>query len=366
MLHPCSISLLGKQRNGSPRLWCVIHRARAAAFDRCTTANPTRPRLKKKTLDLAAYPGGVALWGALPPVVNTAGAECETGVHLHARSVAGDVKDIDETFDEVTVIDGSDRVTITADAATAYNVSRLFGQQLEYLACPHCGEPHVDANEFAVKPHRKHLCLACGRDFYDSSPSIGNPIALLAERYGRNRSVVTPNRPLRITHTECPGGFQVWGTHPAILWTGPKPEESGIHVHAFRHGEAIPIVDETYDRVEIDGHVLDPAQVRLLMAQLAVPSLAKRLVTAECPRCGEAQFDAGIDGAVPRRERRCTQCGSNFVTTGRRKIVISNPMLAVAMKINELTKRRRSRSLSAAGSRRPPASAGKQRRLRPS
>lgn len=168
MLHPCSISLLGKQRNGAPRLWCVIHRARAAAFDRCTTANPVRPKLKTRTVDIANYPGGVALWGALPPVVNTAGAEGETGVHLHARPVAGEAKEIDETFDEVTIIDGSNEVAINADSATAYNVSRLFGQAVKYLACPHCGEAHVDAGEFAVKPHRKHLCLACGRDFYDA------------------------------------------------------------------------------------------------------------------------------------------------------------------------------------------------------
>jgi hypothetical protein len=180
MLHPCSISLLGKQRNGAPRLWCVIHRARAA-----------------------------------------------------------------------------------------------------------------DAGEFAVKPHRKHLCLACGRDFYDIGPSIGNPIALLSQRYGKKRKVVTPNRPLRVTHADCPGGLQVWGTHAAILWTGPKPEESGIHVHGFKTGEAIPVVDETFDHVEIEGQILDPAQVRLLMAQLAVPALAKRLVSAECPKCGRRSSTSG-------------------------------------------------------------------------
>lgn len=365
MLHPCSISLLGKQRNGSPRLWCVVHRARATAFDRCTTASPVRPKLKRRTVNIADYPGGVALWGALPPIVNTAGAEGETGVHLHARPVAGEAKEIDETFDEVTIIDGNHEVMINADSATAYNVSRLFGQTVKYLACPHCGEAHIDAGEFAVKPHRKHLCLACGRDFYDAGASIGNPIALLAERYGRERSVVTPDRPLQVTHAECPGGFQVWGTHPAIIWTAPKREESGIHVHGFRDGEAMPLVDETYSSVEIDGHVLDPEQVRLLMAQLAIPALAKRLVSAQCPRCGRAHFDQGIDAAVARRERQCSHCGTNFVAAGRRKIVISNPMLAIAMQINEtFATRQRSRSKSRGESRRPHASAGRQRTRR--
>lgn len=366
MLHPCSISLLGKQRNGAPRLWCVIHRARAKTYDRCTTANPLRPTLKTWTVDIADYPGGVALWGALPPVVNTAGAEGETGVHLHARPVAGGAKAIDETFDEVTIIDGSNEVVINADSATAYNVSRLFGQTVKYLACPHCGEAHVDAGEFAVKPHRKHLCLACGRDFYDEGASIGNPIALLAERYGKDRSVVTPNRPLTITHGDCPGGFQIWGTHPAIIWTAPKPEESGIHVHGFADGGAMP-VDETYSTVEIEGHALDPQQVRLLMAQLAIPSVARRLVSAECPRCGRAQFDEGIDGAIPRRERQCPSCRTSFVAAGRRKIVISNPLLAIATQLNEaFATRRKSRSKSPGGSRPPRASAGRQRTRRPS
>jgi transposase-like protein len=366
MLHPCSVSLLGKQRNGAPRLWCVIHRARATAFDRCTTANPIRAQLKKRTVNISDYPGGVALWGALPPVVNTAGVEGESGVHLHARPVAGEAKEIDETYDEVVVIDENERVTITADSATAYNVSRLFGQAVKYLACPHCHEGHVDAGEFAVKAHRKHLCLACGRDFYDSTASIGNPIALLAERYGKERSVVIPNRPLTITHADCAGGFQLWGTHPAIIWTGPKPEESGVHLHGFKDGEDVPWIDETYSSVELEGHVLDPVQVRLLMAQLAVPAIAKRLVPARCPRCDQTQFDEGINGAVPRRERRCTQCGTEFVATGRRKIVISNPMLEIVMKINEsFAMRRKSRPKSRVENHRPHASVRKRQTHRP-
>jgi hypothetical protein len=361
MLHPCSISMLGKQRNGAPRLWCVIHRARAIAFDRCTTANDARPRLEKRTVDLADYPGGVALWGALPPVVNTASVKVESGVHLHARPVAGEEKEIDDTFDEVTIVDGSDRVTITAESATAYNVSRLFGHDVKYLSCPHCSEPHVDSGEFAAKPHRKHLCLACGRDFYDSGGSIGNPIALLSGRYAQKRTVVAPERPLRISHADCAGGFQVWGTHPAILWTSPKPEESGIHVHGFAADARDPFIDETYDSVEIDGHTLDPAQVRLLMAQLAVPSLANRLACARCPHCNEAQFDVGIDAAVARRDRQCARCGENFVAAGRRKIVVSNPMLAVVMEINEFVRPRRSPSQSPGGTRPRHASARKQR-----
>lgn len=29
------------------------------------------------------------------------------------------------------------------------------------LFCPYCGQQHVDAGEWATKPHRTHLCLHC-------------------------------------------------------------------------------------------------------------------------------------------------------------------------------------------------------------
>jgi transposase-like protein len=359
MVHPCSISMIGKQRNGSPRLWCVVHRAQSRTLDRCASAGkPTSPPTKVK-VEISKYPGGVALWGALAPVINTGTAAGESGVHVHARRHVGGKKNIDATFDEVTVIDGGNEVRVTAVSATAFNVSRLFGQQVKYLQCPRCGEAHVDAGEFAARPHRKHLCLACGRDFYDSEPSIGNPIALFAARYEQGRSVVPAARRLSVTHAEYDGGFQVWGTHPAILWTAPVPEESGIHVHGFKAGNETPEVDETYDDVEIEGVRLEPEQIRILMAQMAIPGVAERLTTERCPRCDTAQFDVGMDAITARRERNCTSCGRTFEPAGRRKIVISNPMVSAAMTINaKRITSRRSRSKSRAESRPRRASAG--------
>lgn len=288
MVYSCSISMVGKLRNGAPRLWCIVHRSQARSLDHCLDASTPIAPPKKVRFDLTKYPGGVALWGALPPVINTATVPGESGVHVHARRVAGGKKNIDATFDEVTVIDGDNEVRLIATSATAFNISRLFGQEVKYLRCPRCGEAHIDAGEFAARPHRKHLCLACGRDFYDSEPSIGNPIALVAARYQEGRSVVAAGRPLKAIHDEFSGGFQVWGTHPAILWTASVPEESGIHVHGFKRGDEMPSVDETYDEVEIDGLKLEAEQIRLLMAQMAIPGLAERLITAECPRCKQA------------------------------------------------------------------------------
>ena len=37
--------------------------------------------------------------------------------------------------------------------------------QIENLDCPHCKTKHEDIDEWAVKPHRTHLCLNCGMLF---------------------------------------------------------------------------------------------------------------------------------------------------------------------------------------------------------
>ena len=353
--------MIGKLRNGAPRLWCVVHRTQARSLDHCSDgAKPTAPP-KRIKVELAKYPGGVALWGALPPVINTATEPGESGVHVHARrKVSGD-KNIDATFDEVTIIENDHRVVLNANSAAAFNISRLFGQDVKYLECPRCGEAHIDAGEFAARPHRKHLCLACGRDFYDSERSIGNPIAAVAARYQNGRKLVSAGRVLKANHDEFTGGFQVWGTHPAILWTAPVPEESGIHVHGFKHGEEIPSIDETYDEVKLDGLKLNAEEIRLLMAQMAIPGLAERLITAECPCCRRTQFDIGVDAITPRRMRTCVQCGLTFEPVGRRKVGVSNPMVAIAMRINAASRNRRNRSKSPAGTRRRRASAGTRR-----
>ncbi|MGZ8792318.1 MAG: hypothetical protein ACXW4P_29305 [Thermoanaerobaculia bacterium] len=170
-----------------------------------------------------------------------------------------------------------------------------------------------------------------------------------------------------MTHREYGGGFQVWGTHPAILWTAPVPEESGIHVHGFEAGSDMPTIDETYDEVEIEGITLDPQQIRVLMAQMAIPELAERLTTARCPRCDTPQFDLGLDAINARRERNCGACGRAFEASGRRRIVISNPMVSAAMSINaQKITSRRSRSKSAARSHRRRASADTRRTHRSS
>jgi hypothetical protein len=78
------------------------------------------------------YPGGIAIWGALPAVFNTSACpEEHNGVHVHARVSVGGPKHIDETFDIVRVqsqgVDGHKRMfEINGEDAANYNISTIF------------------------------------------------------------------------------------------------------------------------------------------------------------------------------------------------------------------------------------------------
>ena len=72
--NACHIVDVGKRRDGGTRYWCLKHRADATAkygkpATACRTAHIT-PIAEKNilSLDFAKYPGGVALWGAVPAV----------------------------------------------------------------------------------------------------------------------------------------------------------------------------------------------------------------------------------------------------------------------------------------------------------
>lgn len=40
------------------------------------------------------------------------------------------------------------------------------------LTCPQCGQLHVDAGEFATKPHHTHSCQSCGPGFKNEERPI--------------------------------------------------------------------------------------------------------------------------------------------------------------------------------------------------
>lgn len=335
----CEIVPVGKRRDGGTRYWCLFHKANATAkygkpAPVCCAAHV--PPISSKdmfSLNIDKYPGGIALWGAVPPVYDTTTLPMDRGIHVHARKIAGGKKCIDRTSLSVRIsgehIPG-DGILISEIDAIYYMVTSIFGYEMRDVRCTHCGHPHLDRDWFSVHPHRRHLCAGCGKHFPDSVTAIGNPICGVRNAYGFTTQKPLPaTESLCIRQSEYPGGIQIWGSNPAFIWNSELPEREGIHVHAFDGNSRKPAVDETFQSVTIDGVELDAAMVRILMAQMTLPSLKDRVVTINCSSCAKSQYSLGDFAFTPIMDHTCDQCGCQTKPTGRRRKVIANPLVGI-------------------------------------
>ena len=333
----CHVTAVGRRRDGRMRYWCLAHKADATGkygrkLSVCRGAG-VQPISDEETLalNLDRFAGGVALWGAVPPVYDTTRLSLDRGIHVHAREFAEGPKVHDSTFRAVKVTGGklsADGLVISELDAVYYMVSSVFGFAVRFVECSLCGYPHLDRDWFSIHPHRRHLCAGCGRHFHDTTSSIGNPVAELQRATGLAvRKPVPANRSLNINQSDYPDGIQIWGSNPAIIWSAEKAEEEGIHVHAFKGGSDWPIVDDTFSTVIIDGVTLDPAMVRTLMAQNSLPHIAGRVFSLRCSNCSCPAFDEDKEAFTPQVGRRCAQCGGNLTGLGRVRKAISNPLI---------------------------------------
>jgi NAD-dependent SIR2 family protein deacetylase len=334
----CQIVDVGKRRDGGTRYWCLKHRADATAKygkrARACRAAHVRPETTDAfELDLDVYRGAVALWGAVPAVYDTTRLPLDQGIHVHARRSALDKKEIDGTFPRVKLRRAdlpASGVEVVALDAIYYMVSSVFGFGMRQVLCTHCGEAHLDRDWFSVHPHNRHLCAACGRTFSDSKRGVGNPIVGVRQALGvKAHKTKRAKRRLTILQEEFPGGIQVWGSNPALVWTGNAAEEEGIHIHAFKDLTEEPDIDDTYSHVTIDGIELNPLMVRVLMAQNTLPHLRGRVQSLYCDHCGKAVFDKGATAFTPVGLRQCTRCTKSVRSRGRLRNTIGNPLPAV-------------------------------------
>ena len=264
----CQVVAVGKRRDGGTRYWCLRHKADATAKygrpSKVCRASHIPPISSKDTLELRIdnYKGGIALWGAVPPVYDTTREAMDRGIHVHARAAAGGAKKMDRTVRAVRIF--SDRlpkegISFSEIDAIYYMVTSIFGYEMKYITCAYCGHAHLDRDWFSVHPHRRHLCAGCGRYFRDTETAIGNPICGLRDACGiRTHNPKPSKKKLHIRQVDFPGGIQIWGSNPAFIWTSETTEAEGIHVHAFRENGDQPEPDETYSQVTIDGVNLDP------------------------------------------------------------------------------------------------------------
>jgi hypothetical protein len=345
----CEIEAVGKQRNGKPRYWCRTHQSSSTGkygrrLERCEGAYKSATEHEATELDPAGYPGGLALWGAVRPVYDTSGLPAEEGVHVHARREVDGFKEIDGTFQAVALrvtrnLLEAPRALITLETAVAAYVSRFLDRPIKSLFCTYCGDPHLDSEWFAVKQHKRHLCHNCGLVFLANEKCVSNPLERLRHMFGdreEGRLFEDATERLELRQRDFPGGVQVWSSNPALLWTAPKPEKTGIHVHVYAPDHERRIYDDTYGEVIIDGVPLDKTHLSYFMAQRALRYLDGKIVSLKC-ECGVPYFDQGEAAFRPHNDRTCASCGNPILSKGRRKNVVSNPFLDT---IAELEKRR--------------------------
>lgn len=301
---------------------------------RCEGAYRTVADYRRFRLNPDQFPGGIAVWGAVEPVYNTASEPAERGIHVHARERPGGKKAVDETFDAVELsvrrdLYNDERVLITAETAVAYYISRFLSRSIVGLFCPRCNTPHLDSDWFAVKPHRSHLCHGCNQLFREETRCVSNPLEMMRHQLGVASTSASPVRAkgkLDIRQADYPGGLQIWASNPALIWTSRRREEEGIHVHGWHRPGVHPRLDGTFAHVRIDGIDLDEEQLRIFMAQNALVYLKGKVVALDCPSCGESIFDRGEAAFRPRNEHHCGSCGTAFFTRHRRRVV-SNPFV---------------------------------------
>ena len=341
----CDITPVGKRRDGGTRYWCLAHKADATAkYGRpaniCRAAHlpPILPE-EILTLDLDRYAGGVALWGAVPPIYDTTSLPLDFGIHVHARRDANGDKAIDRTYRGVKLVGRRvqpEGLLISEIDAVYYMVSSVFGFTTRQVLCTYCGYSHLDKDWFSVHPHRRHLCAGCGKNFRDTALGIGNPIRATQESSGLlPKSPTKATKNLKLRQQDYPGGLQIWGSNPAIIWSSEKPEEEGIHVHAYKVECETPDLDDTFATVEIDGVKLDPNMVRTLMAQNSLPHLENRVVPLQCVSCGKMAFHDGEHAFAPLVGRKCSKCDGLLQGPSRLRRTIGNPLISILRKLQK-------------------------------
>ena len=322
-LGPCVIGWEVKKRNGMPNWWCRTHGLEAsapdgAALDRCS-ASWFEPVSEEMQIDIHIDDGEFAVWGVVPPAFCIGEVPTEDGkVHIHYRAEASGEKEIDRSFDIVRVRRGEATELVEGMAAQAHALTVLANENASPLVCPRCGEGHIDELLFATRPHVKHLCNACGRNFRDRLPSISNPLGGAQARLGlpQPQPAQQVSRPLNITSSEY-RGVAIWPSNSAIISMMSRPEDKGLHVHAWSH-EGELVIDETYSPVVLDGETLDEDLIRVLTVQrILAASDNVPILALACTSCGHSIVSPTQGWLKPTTRHLCDACGTENRTRRR-------------------------------------------------
>ena len=273
---PCEFVDAGKFRHGGERWWCRTHQAHwgikadHAAFEkfgsmRCANfeqrLNYVVSPLTLNVNDAAE----VGVWCSMPAAISTEKVSPRPPkIHVHVRPHAGGAKTIDRDYPAISLLysdalglfgnEHITRVNITPPAAFEFVSGLEVGRVMDCVNCSHCGYPHLDLGDFALKAHRKHFCGNCGHDStWSKVPIVSTPLKPLHDQFAKTLKYCTPDRSLDLdTYAGC--SYTIWASTPAIIWTAERPQEFGIHVHVHKGGQRI--IDDTFGEVVLDGQPL--------------------------------------------------------------------------------------------------------------
>ncbi len=277
------------------------------------------------------YEGGVAIWGASHPAASKRRSDpapivqirSNCGLHVHARRAGEERKSIDKSFDSLDVVRADERRTLTYEQVWSYRAAHDAGIPQETKRCRECGDSTAFDDLLSQRVRRK--CRKCS-GMLDGDPiAFANPVVSLQAEFalGTTRSCVLAPGRIEIAPDTFPGGFDIWGTSPAVLWTASRPEESGAHVHGYDSDGRSRLVDQTFGVLVVNGQTISNEALRLWQDQTGFNGVLRPFLrTVRCPRCHRALLDKGWKAFIPHREFQC-RCGFLFFES---HATISNPI----------------------------------------
>lgn len=263
-------------------------------------------------LDTDQFSGGIAVWSAIPPVLETTSENCTTGVHVHARIINNGSKTIDVTTDKFKLISSGRETVVTEEMALAYRICRVLDIPMKNICCLNCGALQFDSVRDI--PHRKSkkACSNCGKEVARSRKSVANPLSGLQEEFFKTQpKTVDSRKRLNIDPKIYAGGVRIWGTAQAIFWSSSRAEESGIHVHAY-DSQMKKVIDDTYGEVWYGDTNLPVRQVQLYTIQKSIKSLKGKIYCLSCTHCKKTHLDDGEFAIRKHTIHLCEHCGKKF------------------------------------------------------